>query len=119
MKIIVFVFLLIGLTAGFKKAADWFQYSKNINIVPAAFIEMIAVVIFMFTYGSRYTDEITWMWASVAIVIAVTVFNLIKHGVKDGLLASLAELAFCISVAFLLACILVSRSQKTKRKKTR
>ena len=118
-KALIFVFLLIGLTADFKKAADWFQYKKNINIVPAAFIEMIAVIVFMFTYGSQYTDEIVWMWLSVAIVLAVTVFNLVKYGVRDGALASLAELAFSISAAFLLACILVSRSQKTKRKSTR
>ena len=118
-KVLLFLFLLLGLTAGFKKAADWFQYNKNINIVPAAFIEMIAVIIFMFTYGSEYTDEIIWMWVSIAIVLAVTIFNLIRHGVKDGALASLAELAFSISAAFLLVCILVSRSQKTKYKKTR
>ena len=118
-KALIFIFLLIGLTAGFKKAADWFQYNKNINIVPAAFIEMIAVIIFMFTYGSEYTDEIIWMWVSIAIVLAVTIFNLIRYGVKDGALASLAELAFSISAAFLLACILVSRNQKTKYKKTR
>lgn len=117
-KALIFVLLLIGLTAFFKNAAEWFQDNKNINIIPAAFIEMIAVFVFMGTYGSEYTDEIIWMWVSVGIVLAVTIFNLIKYGVKDGALASLAELVFSASAAFLLACILISRNKKTKRKRT-
>ncbi len=118
-KALIFVFLLIGLTAYFKKAAEWFVDNKNINIIPAALIEMVAVIVFMFTYGSEYTDEIIWMWVSVAVVIAVTIFNLIKYGLKDGALASLAELVFSISAAFLLACILVASGSKKKNKKTR
>lgn len=118
-KTLVFVLLLIGLTSGFKKVADWFQHNKSINIVPAALIEMLAVIIFMVTYGSEHTAEIVWMWVSVAIVLAIIIFNLIRYGVKDGTLASLAELIFSVSAAFLLILILASRSQKTKRKKTR
>lgn len=117
-KALIFVFLLIGLTAFFKKAAEWFQNNKNINIIPAALIEMVAVFVFIGTYGSEYADEIVWMWISVAIVLVITVFNLIKHGIKDGILASLAELVFSISAALLIACILVTSGKKT-RKKTR
>lgn len=117
-KALIFVFLLIGLTAFFKKAAEWFQNNKNINIIPAALIEMVAVFVFLGTYGSEYADEIVWMWISVAIVLVITVFNLIKHGIKDGILASLAELVFSISAALLIACILVTSGKKT-RKKTR
>ena len=117
-KALIFVLLLIGLTAFFKNAAEWFQDNKNINIVPAAFIEMIAVFVFMGTYGSEYTDEIIWMWVAVAIVLVITLFNLIKYGIKDGILASLAELVFSISAALLIACILVTSGKKT-RKKTR
>ena len=117
-KALIFVFLLIGLTAFFKKAAEWFQDNKNINIIPAALIEMIAVFVFLGTYGSEYTDEIVWMWISVAIVLVITVFNLIKYGVKDGILVSLAELVFSISATLLIACILVTSGKKT-RKKTR
>lgn len=117
-KALIFVFLLIGLTAFFKKAAEWFQNNKNINIIPAALIEMVAVFVFLGTYGSEYADEIVWMWISVAIVLAITVFNLIKYGIKDGILASLAELVFSISAALLIACILVTSGKKT-RKKTR
>lgn len=117
-KALIFVFLLIGLTAFFKKAAEWFQNNKNINIIPAALIEMVAVFVFLGTYGSEYADEIVWMWISVAIVLVITVFNLIKYGIKDGILASLAELVFSISAALLIACILVTSGKKT-RKKTR
>lgn len=117
-KALIFVFLLIGLTAFFKKAAEWFQNNKNINIIPAALIEMVAVFVFLGTYGSQYTDEIIWMWISVAIVLVITVFNLIKYGIKDGILVSLAELVFSISAALLIACILVTSGKKT-RKKTR
>ena len=92
--------------------------NKNINIVPASFIVMIAVIIFMFTYGSTYTDEIIWMWVSIAIVVAVTIFNLIKYGLKDGLLASIAELAFSSATALLLLSYLIVRSDnKTKKKR--
>lgn len=117
-KALIFVILLIGLTTFFKKAAEWFQDSKDINIIPAALIEMVAVFVFLGTYGSENTNEIIWMWVSVAIVIAITVFNLIKHGLKDGVLASLAELIFSISAAILVACIIVTSGKKT-RKKTR
>ena len=117
-KALIFVFLLIGLTAFFKKAAEWFQNNKNINIIPAALIEMVAVFVFLGTYGSEYADEIVWMWISVAIVLVITVFNLIKYGIKDGILVSLAELVFSISAALLIACILVASGKKT-RKKTR
>lgn len=117
-KALIFVFLLIGLTAFFKKVAEWFQNNKNINIIPAALIEMVAVFVFLGTYGSEYADEIVWMWISVAIVLVITVFNLIKYGIKDGILASLAELVFSISAALLIACILVTSGKKT-RKKTR
>lgn len=84
-KALIFVFLLIGLTAFFKKVAEWFQNNKNINIIPAALIEMVAVFVFLGTYGSEYADEIVWMWISVAIVLVITVFNLIKYGIKDGI----------------------------------
>ncbi len=117
-KALLVILLLIGLCAAFKKTAEWFKHTKNINIVPAAFIEMIAAIIFMFTYGSTYTDEIVWMWVSIAIVIAITIFNLIKHGLKDGLLASLAELIFSASAALLLLSYLVVRNERsTKRKR--
>ena len=111
--------MLIGLTAFFKKAAEWFQNNKNINIIPASLIEMVAVFIFLGTYGSEYTDEIIRMWVSVAIVVAITIFNLIKYGVKDGILVSLAELIFSISAAVLIAFILVASSKKSKVKKNR
>ena len=118
-KALVFVLLLIGLTAFFKKAAEWFQDNKNINIIPASLIEMVAVFIFLGTYGSEYTNEIIWMWVSVVVVIAITVFNLIKYGVKDGILVSLAELVFSISAAILIAFIVVASSKKSKVKKNR
>ena len=117
-KALLVILLLIGLTGLFTKAANWFKYNKNINIVPASFIEMIAVIIFMFTYGSTYTDEIIWMWVSIAIVVTVTIFNLIKYGLKDGLLASIAELAFSSATALLLLSYLIVRSDnKTKKKR--
>lgn len=117
-KAILIILLLVGLCAAFRKAAEWFQENKNINIIPAAFIEMIAAIIFMFTYGSTYTDEIVWMWIAVAIIVAITIFNLIKYGLKDGILASLAELIFSAAAALLILSYLVVRSERrTKRRK--
>ena len=114
MKMLIFVFVLIILTGIFKKVAEWFENTKNINIIPASFIEMPFVVVFMVTCGSEYTNEIIWMWVSVAVVVAVTIFNLVKYGLKDGTLVSLAELLFSVAAAFLLICIIVSRSSKKK-----
>jgi len=115
-KVLLIVLLLAGLTAGFRAVAEWFRDTKNINILPASLIEMVAVIVFAFTYGSKYTDEIIWMWVSVAVVLAVTVFNLIKYGLKDGILASIAELFFSVSSAFLLLCLLAARGGKSKGK---
>ncbi len=78
---------------------------------------MVPVFLFVFNYGGKSTEEIIWVWVSVAIVLAVTLFNLIKYGLKNGLLASLAELIFSVAIVFALLGILVSRNQKTKRKK--
>lgn len=113
-KALIFVFGLIILTEIFKKVAEWFEKTKDINIIPASFIEMPFVVVFMVTCGSEYTNEIIWMWVSVAVVVAITIFNLIKYGIKDGALVSLAQLFFSISAAFLFVCIIVSRSSKKK-----
>lgn len=115
---LAFVFLLIVLTVLFKKTAEWFQDAKNINILPAALMEMAAVLVFLWTWGSQYTNDRIWMWAAVAVVAAITVFNWIQYGIKDGTLASLAELIFSISAALLVACILVTGGKKP-RKKTR
>ena len=115
-KALICIILLVGLAAVFRRVANWFEYNKNINIVPASVIEMVAVIIFMFTYGSTYTNDIIWMWISIAIVLVVTIFNFIKYGFKDGLLASFAELAFSLSTAFLIACILVSKNKKYTNK---
>lgn len=118
-KSLIFILILFGLTASFKKVADWFQNTKNINIIPASLIEMVAIIIFIFTYGSTYTNEVIWMWLSIAIILVIIILNLIKYGLKNGALASIAELAFCISAAFLLACILITRSQKSNDKRHR
>ena len=115
-KALIFIIALIGLTACFKKASEWFDKNKGINILPGALVEMVAVIIFMFTYGSEYNNDVTWMWVSIAVVLAVTIFNLIRHGLKDGILASLAELVFSISAAFLLACILVTSGREKKNR---
>lgn len=117
MKALLFIFFLVGLTASFKKVAEWFQDTKSINIIPEALIEMVAVFIFICTYGSDYTDEIIWMWVSIAVVLIITAFNLARYGIKDGTLASFAELVFSVAAAFLLICIILAR--ETKRKKRR
>ncbi len=116
-KALVFVVLLVILLAVIEKAVRWFQYTKHINIIPAAFVEMIAVILFAFNYGGESMEEIVWVCVSVAVVIAITVFNLIKYGVKNGILASGAELLFSIAIALAVLGILVSRSKKTKHKR--
>ncbi len=118
-KVLVFVVLLVVLISTFQKVANWFQYTRNINIVPFAFVEMVSVFLFVFNYGGESTEEIIWVWVSVAIVLAVTLFNLIKYGLQNGLLASLTELVFSVAIVFAILGILVSRNQKTKRRNRR
>ena len=113
-KALIFVLLLIALTVLFKIVADWFQYNKNINIIPSTLIEMVAVIIFMFTFDSTSTSGLVWMWASVAMVIGITIFNLAQYGIKNGILVSLAELIFSVSAAFLIVCMIVASSSKKK-----
>lgn len=116
-KVLLIILFLIGLTAVLKKVAKWFAENKDINIIPSTFIEMVAVIVFMFTYGSINTSEIIWMWISVAVVVIITILNLLIYGIKDGILASFAELAFSVSAAFLIACMLVASSQEKTRQK--
>lgn len=113
---LIFVFLLFGLTIAFKKAADWFRINKGINIVPAALIDTVAEMLFIFNYGTEQTKNNIWLGIAIAIVLAIVVFNLMNYGFKDGILTSLAEMIFSISAAFLIACILVAESQKNAQK---
>ena len=115
--VMILIFLLIVLTAVFIKVAEWFQEIININIMPAALIETIAGVIFMFHYGSAKTKDIIWVCVVIAIVLVIVVFNLIKYGFRDGALTSLTELVFGISASFLIVCFIITSSQKGKRKR--
>lgn len=116
-KAIIFIFLLLGLTVIFKKVAEWFQDTKDINILPASLIEMVAVIIFMFNFGSELKEDIIWTCISILIIVIVTIFNLIKYGIKDGALLSLAELIFSVSAAFLIAFIFLAGTEKRKVRK--
>lgn len=90
---------------------------KKINIIPLTMLELILVLIFVFTYGSTDTSEIILMWVSVILTVAIWIFDLIKHGIKDGLLASLAETVFSIAVAFLVIATILSVPDKKKKRK--
>ena len=115
--VMILIFLLIVLTAVFIKVAEWFQEIININIMPAALIDMIAGIVFILHYGNKDTKDIIWMCVAIAIVLVIIVFNLIKYGFGYGALASLAELVFSISAAFLVVCILIASSQNGKQKR--
>ena len=112
---LIFILLLLGLTAVFPKIAEWFQENKNINIMPIALIDIIAGFVFILHYGSEDTKDIIWM--CIAIVLVIIVFNLIKYGFEDGTLASLAELIFSVAAVFLIVCVLMASSQKGKKKR--
>ncbi len=116
MEILLFVVLLLSLTGAFMKAADWFQDTKGINIVPAALIEMVSVVIFVFNYGKDETGNIIWLCVAIAIVLVVTIFNLMTYGAKHGALVSLAELLFSVSVVFLFLYMLLSNGARKSRR---
>ena len=116
-KVLLFVLLLIVLTVIFKIVAEWFQYNKNINILPATFIEMIAVIVFLYTFGSTNTSEAIWMWLSVATVTIISILNLVRYGIRDGILTSLAELVFSVSAVFLIVCILIAGGQKKSNRR--
>lgn len=113
---ILFILLLLGLTAVFAKAAEWFQENKK-NITPAALIDVIAEIIFILHYGSKETRDIVWMCVAIVIVIVIIAFNLFKYGLKDGVFASLVELVFSISAAFLILCAIVASGQNGKKKR--
>lgn len=117
-NVLIFLLILVGLLAAFQKVADWFENTRNINIVPASLVDIVAVAIFAFNFGSNEDSETVWICVSVAIVVAVTVMNLIQHGLKNGALASAAELIFSIAVVFVILGMLASINQK-KRKKHR
>ena len=114
---IIFIFLLIGLICVFQQVVEWFEENKGINIIPAALIETIAGVIIMVNYGSSETKDIIWMWVAIAIVFIIIVFNLIRYRLKDGALASFAELVFSIPAAFLIICALIASTQKGNKKR--
>lgn len=114
---IKFILLLLGLTAVFAKVAEWFQENKKINITPVALIDVIAEIIFIVHYGSKDTRDIVWMCMAIVIIIVIVVFNLFKYGLKDGAFASLAELVFSISAAFLILCVFLASGQSGKKKR--
>ena len=115
--VILSIFLLLGLTAAFKKVSEWFQDNKGMNIIPPALIDMVAVLIFMFHYEGEKTEDTIWICVAIAIVLVIIVFNFIRYGLKNGALASLAELVFSVSAAILVAFLIAASSQKRKRKK--
>lgn len=113
---IIFFVLLLVLMIVLNKVTVWFQENKNINIIPAMLIDMIAESIFIFNYGSENEKGIIWICVAITIAFMVIVFNLIKYGFKDGILASFAELIFSVVTVFFIACIFIASSKKSKRK---
>lgn len=109
--------LLIGLTAVFSIVAEWFVENKKINIIPATVLNLIAGIIFMLNYGGATTINSLGMGAAVSIILAIIILNLNKYGLKTGALASLAELVFSISAAFIIFICLVAGGQNGKKKR--
>lgn len=114
---LILIPLLIGLTAVFSIVAEWFMENKNINIIPATVLNLIAGIIFMVNYGSEATINSIGMGAAVSIILVIIILNLNKYGLKTGVLASLAELVFSISAAFIIFIGLVAGSQKGNKKR--
>lgn len=122
---LLFIILLLGLIVVFSKAAEWFEQSKGINIVPAALVNMVAEIILVYQYTNSENDAIKMnLWIGIAIIIFLTIIimNLMKYGLKDGILASLAEIVFSISaviiiVGILLAVISQNTSNGSRRKR--
>ncbi len=115
--VLIFILVLLGLTAVFAKVAEWFQEHKNINIIPAALIDIIAVIIFCLHYEIEDTKDIIWLCVAIVIILVIIVFNMINYGFKNGIFASLAELVFSISATFLVVCVLAVSSQNGKQKR--
>lgn len=116
---ILFVLLLVGLTAVFKTVAEWFLLNRNINIIPAALLDMTAAIIIIFNYGSETTKNRIAMYAAIVMILAIIVFNLMKYGLKYGIFASLAELIFAASATFLIVLILIAESQNSKNTRSK
>lgn len=116
---ILFALLLIGLTAVFNTVAEWFQTSRNINIIPAALLDMTAAIIIIFNYGNEATKNRVAMYAAIVMILAITIINLIKYGVKYGILASIAEIIFAASATFLIVLFLLAESQNSKNSRSK
>lgn len=122
---LLFIILLLGLTVVFSKAAEWFDQSKGINIVPASLVNMVAEIILVYQYTNSENDAIKMnLWIGIAIIIFLTIIimNLMKYGLKDGIFASLAEIVFSISaviiiIGILLALISQNTSNGSRRKR--
>lgn len=109
--------LLCLLAFGFIKAIDWFQNNKNINIIPATLIDVFAIIIFLWNYEGDHTKNLLLMYTAIAVILIIIVFNLLRYGLKDGLLVSFAELIFSIPAALLIVLILYADSQKSNKRR--
>ena len=117
--VLIVVILLLVLTATFNSVADWFEETKNIDILPVALIDVVAVIVFIFACVDKPSGANIWMGLSGAVVLGTVVYNMVQHGYKDGALASLAELVFSISAAFLIIFLLSGTNSKKDKKKKR
>lgn len=111
--------LLAILTAVFKIVAMWFQLNRNINIIPAALLDMTAAIIILFNYDGESTKNMIALYAAIVMMLAIIVFNLMKYGLKYGILASMAEIVFAASAAILIVLILIAESQNSKNTRSK
>lgn len=117
--VILLASLLAILTAVFKIVAMWFQLNRNINIIPAALLNMTAAIIILFNYDGKSTKNMIALYAAIAMILAIIVFNLMKYGLKYGILASMAEIIFAASAAFLIILILIVESENSKNTRSK
>ena len=117
--VILLASLLAILTAVFKIVAMWFQLNRNINIIPAALLDMTAAIIILFNYDGKSTKNMIALYTAIVMILAIIVFNLMKHGLKYGFLASMAEIIFAASAAFLIILILIVESENSKNTRSK
>lgn len=117
--VILLASLLAILTAVFKIVAMWFQLNRNINIIPAALLNMTAAIIILFNYDGKSTKNMIALYAAIAMILAIIVFNLMKYRLKYGILASMAEIIFAASAAILIILILIVESQSSKNTRSK
>lgn len=121
MEIAIIVILALGIIGLICGVPRWFQENKDINITPGCLMDVAGELALVFSTCFRDDEPLKWIFLVVGltIVLGLVVYNIRTYGVKDGALASLAELVFAAAAVIVILLVLTSASNKKKKKKSK